>query len=337
MDLLKLLKNKAEYFSASEDDRGISSVVSHIEIAERHYENGKSGDDYLFNDVIYRSNQAFEGALKEAYRVITGKNPNKITPHQIEKHFEENDVLKERVLQLFTNYRTEWRNKSTHDYKLYFSEQEAFLSIVNISAFINILLDQMVEKQAYDKESEYLKRSPVEKDLISARKALHDRIVDILLSFSKEVPDKAVGSVIPRITLAALTGSLTAFVNNLAEDISIYPKFSIMREKGRRKYIADFFLQKGEDKLIIEIKNPIHGVSRVLSDGTEQLLNYLTASGVEHGILYIPPILQNEEMEVTKLTKSIGDMSYSLVQIYPKKRLNKSIQQTTNATADESL
>ena len=158
MDLLKLLKGKAEYFSASEDDRGVSSVVSHIEIAERHYENGKSGDDYLFNDVIYRSNQAFEGALKEAYRIIADKNPNKITPHKIEKYFEENDVLKERVLQLFTNYRTEWRNKSTHDYKLYFSEQEAFLAIVNISAFINILLEQMVEKQAYNKESEVLKK-----------------------------------------------------------------------------------------------------------------------------------------------------------------------------------
>lgn len=325
MDLLKLLEDKAEYFSASEDNRGISSVVSHIKIAERHYENGKSGDDYLFNDVIYRSNQAFEGALKEAYRIIAGKNPNKITPHKIEKHFEENDVLKERVLQLFTNYRMEWRNKSAHDYKLYFSEQEAFLAIVNISAFINILLDQMVEKQAYDKESEDLKKSPVEKDLNSARKTLNDRIVDLLLSFSKEVPDKAVGSAIPRITEAALIGSLTAFVNNLAEDISIYPEFSIMRENDGQRYIADFFLQKGEDKLIIEIKNPIHGVSRVLNGGTEQLLNYLTASGVKHGILYIPPISQKEEMEVTKLTKSIGNVSYSLVQIYPQKRLNKSM------------
>ena len=126
MDLLKLLKDKAEYFSTSEQDRGISSVVSHIEIAERHYEGGKSGDDYLFNDVVYRSNQAFEGALKEAYRIITGRDSSRITPHKIEKYLEQNNVLKERVLQLFTNNRTEWRNKSTHDYNLYFSEQEAF-------------------------------------------------------------------------------------------------------------------------------------------------------------------------------------------------------------------
>lgn len=82
MDLLKSLKEKAEYFSDAEEDQGISSVVSHIEIAERHYDGGKSGDDYLFNDVIYRTNQAFEGALKETYRIVTGKDSEKLTPPQ---------------------------------------------------------------------------------------------------------------------------------------------------------------------------------------------------------------------------------------------------------------
>ena len=141
MDLLQSIKEKSEYFADTEEDQGVLSVVSHIEIAERHYGGGKNGDDYLYNDVIYRCNQAFEGSLKEAYRIITGNDPNKLTPHKIEKYFEQNSVLRERVLSLFTNYRTEWRNKSTHDYKLYFSEQEAFLAIVSISAFINILFD----------------------------------------------------------------------------------------------------------------------------------------------------------------------------------------------------
>lgn len=326
MNLLKLLKDKAEYFSTSEDDRGISSVVSHIEIAERHYENGKLGDDYLFNDVIYRSNQAFEGALKEAYRIIAGNNPNRITPHKIEKHFEENNILKGRVLQLFTNYRTELRNKSTHDYKLYFSEQEAFLAIVSISAFINILLDQMVEKRAYDKEADELKKSPSVKDFISENKSLVDRVVELLVSFSKEVPDKTSGSTIPKITEIELIGSLNAFLNNLAEDINVYPEYSISRKQDHRSYRADFFLQKDEEKLIIEIKNPRQGISRILSQGTEQLLNYLTASEVTYGILYIPPLIKDEELEMINLTKEIGGIIYNLVQIYPKKRLNKSIQ-----------
>lgn len=334
MDLLKLLKDKAEYFSKSEDDRGISSVVSHIEIAETHYENGKAGDDYLFNDVIYRSNQAFEGALKEAYRIIAGKSPDKLTPHKIEKYFEENSVLKERVLQLFTNYRTEWRNKSTHNYKLYFSEQEAFLAIVNISAFINILLDQMVEKRAYDLEADALKKSPVSRPLDFENKLLSERLVDLLLTFSREVPDIASGTAIPRITEVELIGSLTAFINSLAEDIEVFPEFLIPRKEGGRRYIADFFLQINEEKLIIEIKNILHGISRALNGGTEQLLHYLTASGITSGILYIPPLVKDEELEVIKLTKVVGDISYNLIQIYPKNRLNKSIQRTANAAAD---
>lgn len=249
MDLLKLLKDKANYFSASEDDRGISSVVSHIEIAERHYEGGKAGDDYLFNDVIYRSNQAFEGVLKEAYRIINGSNSNNITPYKIEKYFEENNVLKDRVLQLFTNYRTEWRNKSTHDYKLYFSEQEAFLSIVNISAFINILLDQMLEKMAYDKEDRNLKAGTTPKVSKSKDRGLLDLTTELLETFSLEAPQKVHGTALPRITEIELIGSLTAFINNVADDISVYPEFTILRNDDARRYRADFMLEREGEKI----------------------------------------------------------------------------------------
>ncbi|WP_022664258.1 hypothetical protein [Desulfospira joergensenii] len=323
MNLLDLLRDKAEYFSTSEDDIGVSSVVTHIEIAERHFENGKSGDDYLFNDVIYRSNQAFEGALKEAYRIISGKNPNRVTPHKIEKHFEENNVLKERVLQLFTNYRTEWRNKSTHDYKLYFSEQEAFLAIVNISAFINILFDQMVEKRAYDKKTTDLKKSKPAKDLTKTNTQLKDRIVELLISYSKSFPDKTSGTVLPRITEVELSGSLKAYLNSLAEDIDVYSEFSIPTNQDRRFYRADFFLQKGKEKLIIEVKNSFHAGSQILKGGTEQLLSYLTLSGVSNGILYIPPLNKDEEMEVVKTTRELGSKLFSLIKIFPKERFNR--------------
>lgn len=317
MDLLELLNQKAKYFSSSEDDIGVASVVSHIEIAERHYENGKSGDDYLFNDVIYRTNQAYEGALKEAYRIITGNNPNRKTPNKIEKYFEESDVLKERVLKLFTNYRTEWRNKSTHDYKLYFSEQEAFLGIVNISAFINILLDQMIEKRAYDEEAEELKKSSAKRDTESKNMPILDRAIKLLLSYSKEVPKKVSESVLPRITEVELIGSLDAFLNGLAEDVQVFSEFKLS-SKDNRKYIADFLLQQNDDKLIIEIKNPSHGIKRILKSGADQLLSYLTASGVTNGILYVPPISEGKELVVEEITKEVGKTIYKMVQIYPK-------------------
>ena len=41
MDLLKLIKEKCESFSDTEISQGLESVISHIEIAERHLEMGK--------------------------------------------------------------------------------------------------------------------------------------------------------------------------------------------------------------------------------------------------------------------------------------------------------
>lgn len=317
MDLLKLLNEKAQYFSASENDRGISSVVSHIKIAEKHYEGGKSGDDYLFNDVIYRSNQAFEGALKEAYRIITKNDSNNITPHKIEKYFEENNLLKDRVLQLFTNYRMEWRNKSTHDHNLYFSEQEAFLAIVNISAFINILFDQMIERRAYDTEVNDLKnRKQTETPWIKSGSLL-DSVLELLKLYSLEVPGKVKGTAMPRITEIEIFGSLTAFINSAAKDIEVVPEYQII-SKNKRKYIADFLLRQGEEKLIIEVKNSSHDISTALSRGMDQLVNYLIVSGVTQGIIYIPPMREGLELGIVTYKFTRDDIIYQITQIFPK-------------------
>lgn len=319
MDLLKSIKKKSDYFSDSEQDRGISSVVSHIEIAERHYESGKTGDDYFYNDVVYRCNQAFEGALKEAYRIITNDDPDKISPYKIEKYFEQNNVLKERVLTLFTNYRTEWRNKSTHDYTLYFSEQEAFLAIVNISAFINILLDQMIEKRAYDREASEIESGQLDGVSITEGLSLLDDSIELLKWFSKVVPEKMSGTTVPRITEREIIGSLTAYVNELAKDIHAQPEYAIPQKDGRIKYRADFLFEKKNEKVLIEIKRYSGFSKRRLSDGSDQLSAYMAASGIENGILFIPPQTHNTDMTVTHIERMVGNKVYKIVQIYPSK------------------
>jgi hypothetical protein len=124
MDVLQLIKTKAQLFDGTSSELGIQAIIHHIEISESHYVLGKSNGEHLYTDVIYRTNQAFEGALKEAYRVLTGSDPSKKSPNEIEKHFESSKLLKERVLAQFATYRTDWRNKSTHDYQLFFSSQD---------------------------------------------------------------------------------------------------------------------------------------------------------------------------------------------------------------------
>lgn len=48
--------------------------------------------------------------VKEAYRVLAGKDPSRIAPHKIEEFLGQADLLRKKVLDQFARYRTEWRN-----------------------------------------------------------------------------------------------------------------------------------------------------------------------------------------------------------------------------------
>lgn len=145
MDLLANLRTSLDTLPQGAHSSGLRAVLVHIEAAYRHLgrAEGAEADESAYTDAIYRCNQAFEGGVKEAYRVLTGDDPSKKTIYDIEKHLEKNSVFRDRVLSLFTNYRTEWRNKSTHDYTLDFDGPEAFLAIVSISGFTKLLIDQV--------------------------------------------------------------------------------------------------------------------------------------------------------------------------------------------------
>jgi hypothetical protein len=106
---------------------GIMAVVRHIEMAERHFANAlENSDGDLFTDVISRTNHAFEGILKESYKILAEKNPTKKRPFDIETYLADSNVFQPRVMELFMNYRTRWRNPSTHDHVITFIESEAF-------------------------------------------------------------------------------------------------------------------------------------------------------------------------------------------------------------------
>ena len=150
MDLVDTLRNKIQALGDEECVLGLKAVLLHIETAFRHLSRGQeNGEDTAFTDSIYRTNQAFEGSVKEAYRVLADKDPGWKNPYEIETYLEKNGVFKPRVLSQLTTYRTEWRNPSTHDYKLNFDESEAFLAIISVSAFSCLLLDQITERVAY--------------------------------------------------------------------------------------------------------------------------------------------------------------------------------------------
>jgi len=136
LDLFEILRQKIAAVPEGDHLVGLKAVQLHIETAIRHYTRGQAEQDATaFTDSVYRCNQAFEGSIKEAYRVLAGQDPENETPYKIEDYLAGNSVLRERVLSQFRNYRTDWRNPSTHNYKLDFDDDEALFAMTSVSVF----------------------------------------------------------------------------------------------------------------------------------------------------------------------------------------------------------
>ena len=216
MDLLQEIRKKVKLDESLSTSEGIQAVITHIERAESFLTIGKRDDDInYFTDVIYRTNHAFEGILKEAYTIMTNKVGDRKTPADIEKYFASESVFQERILRMFQDYRQQWRNPSTHDYKLFFNEDEAFMAIVTVSAFDNILLNQLYEKISYNQEKMNLSRA--QKSIISKIPGFggmdfFNQVESVVLHFANEIGKSINFS--STMKEYQLIGMLTAYLEN---------------------------------------------------------------------------------------------------------------------------
>ncbi|WP_445493780.1 hypothetical protein [Pseudomonas sp. 8(2025)] len=251
MDLVDTLRNKIQALGDEECVPGLKAVLLHIETAFRHLSRGQeNGEDTAFTDSIYRTNQAFEGSVKEAYRVLAGKDPGRKNPYEIENYLEKNSVFKPRVLSQLTTYRTEWRNPSTHDYKLNFDESEAFLAIVSVSAFSCLLLDQITERVAYNTaqaEAERELQAAIQRISIARTTGLLEWVAELCLHFlpHSEV-DMRSG---PARRQAQFFGGLAGYMAGVAPDLAIQAPSAF----GRMS--SDFLIVHGDDRVVVETKS----------------------------------------------------------------------------------
>lgn len=196
MDIVKIIDSSIENLPSGEYSLGLKAIRRHISAAIRHYERPDGGNLDSHTDSIYRCNQAFEGGLKEAYRVLAEKDPQKLSPFEIEKYLEENKTIRSRVLKQMTRYREDYRNPSTHDYKLDFDEDEALLAIVSVCAFTKLLINQISSKIAFSAgklidlgnefEDDYStdKIDAISKIIIAAIKKMPENVSDDFLDIS---------------------------------------------------------------------------------------------------------------------------------------------------------
>ena len=314
MDLIAEIHFKLERLRSHASLEGVTAATRHIEFAQRWFERAREDqDDDLYNDAIYRTNQAFEGMLKEAYQVLTGKEVGKLTPHKIEQHLLDENVFTSRVLDLFKNYRQQWRNPSTHDHRLVFGEEEALLAIVSVSAFAAILLDQIIERINFiDEKKEIKERISDINYRPDDRKGtpFHDNVIVILELFSNEDshfrPDT-------KTMESEILGRLSGFIESLDPSIKVIRDL-VIADRLR----PDLILEQGRERLLVEIKRAGFG-SDAYASGKAQVLHYLEKAGLQLGILYIPPFRVGQKVETTKELVTLNDKEISFYLVAPSR------------------
>ena len=293
MDILKEIKGKLGKVSEDDRPKGINAVLAHIEIAEKYYSKGiTEKDEHYFTDVIYRTNHAFEGILKEAYEVIQEQDAASKSPFEIEQYLANNKLLNDRVMQLFINYRQNWRNPSTHDYQLFFGGQEAFLAIVTVSSFVNVLLDQIVEKLAYktaklksiEHTSTYKKKIKGYKNLPTMNK-----VSQILLGYCNYFQENF--DQLNELPEPELLGGLKGYISAFESNWNVLTNQTI--EGTKSKVNPDIIIDTKKEKLMIQFKRS--GVENTslfygdISPEYEQISNFIRNSDIKQGIVLHTP------------------------------------------------
>lgn len=311
MDTLNAIKEQISEIRELSSAVTLDKVLIHIERAEFFYKEGRlNEDENYFTDVIYRTNQAFEGSLRQSYMILAEKSEiqaNSKRPVDIEDFFEANSIFNERVLHFFKNYRKEWRNKSTHDFKLFFDQSEAFLAIVNVSAYIYVLLNQIIEKLAFDNEKERLKNEKEKQNLISnifkqADLDLNDKIIELIKEFS--INNEHLKSSTKEIEIV---GMFNAFIKTGSKQLDV--KTDVKYSENDRNYRLDMLLGLGDEKIIIEIKQPSISPNHSHED---QLLDYLIAAKIKQGILWYPKTVPDSNfLDIGYMTHSTRDLYYT--------------------------
>ncbi len=305
MDLLGIFEKKVAALPAGSYEGGLSAVKLHIDAAIRHFERAKNEpDETLFTDAVFRCNQAFEGSIKEAYRVLAAKDPNKVRPYDIEQFLEANDLLKKKVLDQFTNYRREWRNPATHDYTLDFDEDEALVAITSVTVFAIVLTDQIIGKVAFKAAASVAPSHDLSPAEMTA--PLLDLVTDKLLSFARshmanQEESRSLAQVYYEFE-GVLAGYLSSELSGLADvNVGLNVRFD--------HHEADVVVSRGSEKAIIEVKLTSNRANsrRMINQAVAQSSMFLHEKNVVGAIVFVYSGSEEGEYAVYPASGGLGD------------------------------
>jgi hypothetical protein len=259
---------------------GLRAIVRHVDAAIKHYERGSSTEDEdAYTDSVYRTNQAFEGALKEAFRVISGNNPAKMTLFDIENYLQ-NHNLRKRVLTQITRYREDYRNPSTHDYKLDFDESEALLAILSVTAFSKLLVDQIAGKIDFEEAKKIIEKSGDANEI--SGKDISQKFSQI----SKDVHEFLNKSSLKGETERENTSIISAYLSSANLEIQTLVDMDTIDSEFDAVEWDILVYSDGKPEIGFDIKSSRGRQSKeITEERIAMLTNYLTDTGISKGIL----------------------------------------------------
>lgn len=285
MDLLQILQSKISSIDHGTQSIGLMAVLTHVTVAVKHFERGQSSkDNSAFTDSVYRCNQAFEGSIKEAYRILAEKDPEKLRPFDIENYLEANQIFRSRVLALFTHYRKEWRNPSTHDYTLSFTESEAFVAITSVASFATVLSDEILERLAFRRAQSDPELLAFSAFITEGRKneppvwKLAHALVDIGSHFTNEPLD---GNLLE----VQFVGLVAGMLNNGEQGYEVNTDRKLGLAGDLR---PDMVIRTECEELILEVKRAKPTTTSIQS-AIQQIEVYLTMAQLNDGLIFFTP------------------------------------------------
>lgn len=281
MDLLAILRDRVNGLPSGEHSAGLQAVLQHAVVANQHLQRGQSvPDDSAFTDVIYRTNQAFEGSLKEAYRVLAERAPARLSTFEIEEYLQTAKVLRPRLLALFTAYRKDWRNPSTHDHRLDFDANEALMALVSVTAFAIVLVDQISAKLHFDAAQAHI----VEPVVPEPTRWLSEDVARALASFH-DVPSSA--SPVEPPSKSALVGTLAG---HLSASLKTTVAFEMDLEPGRSTRQIDIWILRGEEEVIVDVRRHPDTTPMLLrSYVSTTVTELMNLAEVRQAVVYVYP------------------------------------------------
>jgi hypothetical protein len=289
------------------------SILIHLERAEHFYRLAEElNDSQYYNDVVYRTNQAYEGVLNYAYITFSGDYDEEgncnLTTNEIEKYFMEEQVFNQRLGVAFALYRKKWRNESAHDSWIAFSKDEAFLAIVYVSAFICILLNQCVERISYDK----IKIMKVLEDAGLLPKQDEFVGIEAIISKLKFFHTLPLDKIIKGNNVSQITGAIKGYLEKEIIGIEAVTHYKGEDVIGYQPEIVLNYMD--ETILFIEVK--IDYTKHKQEYGYKQIKDTLFRSDVKHGVIYFYTHQKDAEYEVDR--KILRDKE--IITLKPKKK-----------------